>query len=88
MASSGNWKPDPCQKTACQLQECLQRNHYQENRCLAALQRLVDCCKLWGEESQTVCAGISAGRDAGGDPAVLPEGDGPPGSGDWSLVGA
>ena len=49
---------DPCQKYACEVQVCLQRNNYQENKCQETIKNLVKCCQLWGEESFKVCSGI------------------------------
>ena len=51
-------KSDPCQKFACELQVCLQKNHYQESKCQEAIKRLVKCCNIWKEESYKVCSGI------------------------------
>ena len=51
-------KTDPCQKFACELQVCLQKNNYQESKCQEAIQRLVKCCQIWKEESFKVCSGI------------------------------
>jgi len=51
-------KEDPCQKPACQLQVCLQKNNYQEEKCQKVLQSLVDCCALWNDQSWKVCQGI------------------------------
>jgi len=54
----GGGKVDPCQKRACELQECLQKNNYQEEKCADAIKRLVNCCNIWKEESFKVCRGI------------------------------
>ena len=35
----GGGKVDPCQKRACELQECLQKNNYQEEKCADAIKR-------------------------------------------------
>ena len=51
-------KADPCQKFACELQVCLQKNKYQEAKCKEAIKRLVKCCSIWKEESFKVCQGI------------------------------
>ena len=51
-------KTDPCQKFACELQVCLQKNNYQESKCQEAIKRLVKCCQAWKEESFKVCSGI------------------------------
>ena len=40
------------------MQVCLQKNNYQEERCKEVLERLVDCCALWKEQSWKVCQGI------------------------------
>ena len=44
-------KADPCQKYACELQVCLQKNNYQEDKCQETIKRLVKCCFTWKEES-------------------------------------
>ena len=51
-------KSDPCQKFACQLQECLKKNNYQESKCLEVIEKLVNCCTIWKEKSFKVCSGI------------------------------
>ena len=51
---------DPCQKYACELQVCLQKNNYQENKCQEAITRLVKCCHIWRQESFKVCAGVKS----------------------------
>jgi len=51
-------KTDPCQKRACELQVCLQKYNFQEDRCKAEIKRLIDCCNKWKEESFKVCRGI------------------------------
>ncbi|KAJ9063920.1 Cx9C motif-containing protein 4, mitochondrial [Entomophthora muscae] len=37
-------KDSPCQKEACSIQSCLQKNGYQESKCFRELQRLKECC--------------------------------------------
>jgi len=49
---------DPCQKRACELQVCLKKENFQESACKAYIDRLVECCRLWKEESFKVCSGI------------------------------
>ena len=41
-----------------EVQVCLQRNNYQETRCQEVVQRLVNCCALWKDQSWKVCQGI------------------------------
>ena len=36
----------------------MKKNNYQEERCKEVLERLVDCCALWKEQSWKVCQGI------------------------------
>lgn len=50
-------KKDPCQKQACAIQYCLQRNSYQESKCQVELLALKDCCKKWSKESGC-CTGV------------------------------
>ena len=42
----------------CIVQVCLKRNNFQEESCQEVIQRLVDCCALWKEQSWKVCQGI------------------------------
>ncbi|KAI8994982.1 hypothetical protein BDB01DRAFT_846963 [Pilobolus umbonatus] len=35
----------PCQKFACAIQDCLQRNNYQEDKCRVYINKLSECCK-------------------------------------------
>ena len=51
---------DPCQKYACELQVCLQRNNYQEKKCQGSITNLVRCCEVWKQESSKVCSGITS----------------------------
>ena len=39
----------PCQRLACEIQECLQRNGYQQQRCAAAIKRFNECKQRWEE---------------------------------------
>ncbi|XP_069978194.1 cx9C motif-containing protein 4 isoform X1 [Penaeus vannamei] len=50
-------KSDPCQKQACAIQYCLQKNKYQESACQAEIEALRNCCKKWSKESGC-CAGV------------------------------
>ncbi|XP_045129715.1 cx9C motif-containing protein 4-like isoform X2 [Portunus trituberculatus] len=50
-------KKDPCQRQACAIQECLQKNKYQEAACEAQIAALEECCKKWYKESGC-CAGV------------------------------
>jgi len=61
-------QPDPCQKQACRIQDCLQKNHYQEAKCLKVIEDLQECCRKFSAKSPTVCCeGIHPGN---GDPVV------------------
>lgn len=51
-------KKDPCQKQACDIQYCLQKNNYQEAKCTREVQALVDCCRKWRNGSAVVCKGV------------------------------
>lgn len=60
-------KKDPCQKYACELQVCLKRENFQESACQAYINRLVECCRLWKEESFKVCSGINWKEEESGE---------------------
>lgn len=47
---------DPCMKLACAIQTCLQKNNYQEEKCQAQLQNLLDCCRK-NLKNSPVCEG-------------------------------
>ena len=51
-------KPDPCQRYACRIQDCLQKNNYQESKCVKFIKDLEECCKKFAGKSPTVCQGI------------------------------
>ena len=51
-------KPDPCQRYACRIQDCLQKNNYQESKCVKFIRDLEECCKKFAGKSPTVCQGI------------------------------
>ncbi|KAI8147659.1 hypothetical protein BJV82DRAFT_596409 [Fennellomyces sp. T-0311] len=38
-------KMPPCQKYACDIQDCLSKNNYQESKCERAIQALRQCCE-------------------------------------------
>ncbi|XP_022710257.1 cx9C motif-containing protein 4-like [Varroa jacobsoni] len=48
---------DPCQKQACDIQRCLQANHYKEALCTEAFRAMDKCCEKWAEKSGC-CAGF------------------------------
>ncbi|XP_060688665.1 cx9C motif-containing protein 4 isoform X1 [Hemiscyllium ocellatum] len=48
---------DPCQKQACEIQKCLQANHYQESRCQHAIEEMHKCCKIYAKTS-VCCSGF------------------------------
>ncbi|WBW74417.1 mitochondrial intermembrane space protein [Schizosaccharomyces osmophilus] len=45
-----------CQKEACNLQNCIQRNQYNQSKCEEYINSLLKCCNLWysqnGSESK------------------------------------
>ncbi|KAI9305572.1 hypothetical protein BJ944DRAFT_239534 [Cunninghamella echinulata] len=46
----------PCQQFACQLQDCLQRNNYQEEKCQTSIKALKQCCEqLLNEGGSSPC---------------------------------
>lgn len=50
---------DPCQRRACAIQKCLADNKYQEDKCKASIQALIDCCDKHPDvENSPCCAGI------------------------------
>ncbi|KAH9490270.1 Cx9C motif-containing protein 4, mitochondrial [Bulinus truncatus] len=49
---------DPCQKFACDLQNCLRANDYQEWKCQHIIEALYDCCSRCGKGNSAVCSGI------------------------------
>lgn len=48
---------DPCQKEACNIQSCLQKNNYQEEKCAAQLRAMLDCCRKYFDQSNA-CGGF------------------------------
>lgn len=55
---------DPCKPQACQIQDCLNANNYDEAKCSKAIDNLYLCCKKWYEvngtiESTTCCPKFS-----------------------------
>lgn len=48
---------DPCQKYACNLQDCLQKNNYQESKCQYVINDILKCCNRQRERS-IVCSGF------------------------------
>ncbi|KAI8096500.1 uncharacterized protein BX664DRAFT_324139 [Halteromyces radiatus] len=54
--SSPQAKSPPCQQFACAIQDCLQRNDYQEAKCRSSLNALKECCeKLLKEGGSSPC---------------------------------
>jgi len=51
-------KADPCQKYACKIQDCLQANNWQENKCQTAIENLRKCCERFQHLDQVCCRGI------------------------------
>jgi len=49
---------DPCKKFACRIQSCLEKNKFQENKCLEELEDMRQCCLKWYKES-LCCSGIN-----------------------------
>ncbi|CAO3610837.1 unnamed protein product [Cunninghamella echinulata] len=45
----------PCQQFACQLQDCLQRNNYQEEKCQTSIKALKECCEQLNEGGSSPC---------------------------------
>ncbi|KAK3877629.1 hypothetical protein Pcinc_017664 [Petrolisthes cinctipes] len=62
-------KKDPCQRQACDIQHCLQRNHYQEQACQAQVLALQECCRKWWKESGC-CAGVKLDTDTTTSPTT------------------
>ncbi|KXN70173.1 hypothetical protein CONCODRAFT_78994 [Conidiobolus coronatus NRRL 28638] len=50
-------KPNPCQKEACDIQSCLQKNNYSDAKCIDFINKLADCCLQLREkgEDSPVC---------------------------------
>ena len=48
---------DPCQKHACNLQDCLQKHNYQESKCDHVINDILKCCSRH-RESSIVCSGF------------------------------
>ncbi|KAI8379360.1 uncharacterized protein BYT42DRAFT_568512 [Radiomyces spectabilis] len=49
----------PCQKYACDIQDCLQKNNYQESKCEAQLVALRKCCEeLLDNNGSSVCCPV------------------------------
>ena len=48
---------DPCQRHACNLQDCLQKNNYQERKCQHVIDDILKCCSRHRENS-IVCGGF------------------------------
>lgn len=42
---------DPCKQEACDIQSCLKKNNYVEERCTDEIERLKDCCRKWFKKS-------------------------------------
>lgn len=52
---------DPCKKNACRIQDCLERNNFQEKFCLNVLEEMRQCCLKWHKES-LCCTGIDLNK--------------------------
>ncbi|GAB6020793.1 hypothetical protein CHUAL_003453 [Chamberlinius hualienensis] len=50
-------KGDPCQKEACAIQKCLQVHNYVESECSKELDKMLQCCKVWNDQSGC-CSGF------------------------------
>ncbi|PHZ16069.1 mature T-cell proliferation 1 neighbor protein-like protein [Rhizopus microsporus ATCC 52813] len=40
-----NQQKPPCQKYACDIQDCLAKNNYQESKCQDLIDKLDKCCQ-------------------------------------------
>ena len=49
---------DPCQRQACAIQDCLQKNNYQEDKCDEHLESLLECCRTVGKHKSSICKGL------------------------------
>lgn len=65
-------KKDPCKKWACAIQDCLQLNNFQEEKCQAVIDALYECCAKLGTADSVVCSGIHP-KSKPGSPTVLDE---------------
>ncbi|KAF2221146.1 hypothetical protein BDZ85DRAFT_266359 [Elsinoe ampelina] len=59
MVLDADLKTDPpCHALACQIQDCLQKNQYDQSRCEKEIDRLYECCNAFyqknGDDSQNV----------------------------------
>ncbi|CUM46887.1 Cx9C motif-containing protein 4, mitochondrial [Debaryomyces fabryi] len=56
-SSSGD--SDPCHPEACAIQDCIQKNNYNESKCSKLIDNLYLCCKKYyeqnGTDKQTTC---------------------------------
>ncbi|KAF0437092.1 mature T-cell proliferation 1 neighbor protein-like protein [Gigaspora margarita] len=55
----------PCHREACAIQECLQKNNYQEERCKDVINQLFKCCETLfksGGESASCSKKMSKSR--------------------------
>lgn len=43
----------PCQKAACEIQTCLQKNNYDQKRCEETIQKYNNCIKKYKESKNT-----------------------------------
>ncbi|KAI8970189.1 hypothetical protein BDF20DRAFT_889787 [Mycotypha africana] len=51
-----NKEESPCLKFACAIQDCLQKNDFQESKCKSQLAALDNCCKsLLAQGGKSVC---------------------------------
>jgi hypothetical protein len=57
-AKDGGKRPhDPCHPLACKLQQCLNRNSFDENKCQDVIREIHVCCKKVGYRTVT-CEGF------------------------------
>lgn len=69
-----------CHKHACAIQRCLRDSNYDSRSCKWAVDALIACCKLYGQDS-IHCAQISGGGSAGGSGSADGSGGGSTGGG-------
>lgn len=50
---------EACKKFACAIQDCIQKNNYDESKCQKQIDQLYTCCKLFyskkGKLAHSVC---------------------------------
>ncbi|CAG7838154.1 unnamed protein product [Allacma fusca] len=50
--------PDECQPWACMIQDCLQKNNYQQEKCEHIIQKMLDCCEFNASRNFASCDGF------------------------------